>query len=202
MNFIQFKIVFKDFPVFSVSDIRSAVPAFDRRRLTEWKHKGYIKKAAKGLYIFSDIDITENILFWVANKLYLPSYISMETALAYYQLIPEITYGITSVSTRRTYQFDTPLTHFTYRTLSKHLFFGYDIHQDTVKFSSMEKAILDFLYLNPELDTPDMFESIRIKREAIMDQLDRELFNKYLQRFKSNALKVRTSRFLEWISNA
>lgn len=108
MNFIQFKTLFKDFPVFSVSDIRSTDPAFDRRRLTEWKYRGYIQKVAKGLYMFSDVDITEDILFRVANILYSPSYISLETALAFYQLIPEITYGITSVSTRRTYHYNTP----------------------------------------------------------------------------------------------
>ena len=202
MNFIQFKTLLKDFPVFSVSDIRSTDPAFDRRRLTEWKYRGYIQKVAKGLYMFSDVNITENILFRVANILYSPSYISLETALSFYQLIPEITYGITSVSTRRTYHYNTPLTHFTYRTLSRSLFFGYTIQQHTVRLSSMEKAILDFLYLNPELNKPDMFESIRINREAFLDQLDETLFNKYLQRFKSNALRVRTSRFMEWMSYA
>ena len=66
----------------------------------------------------------------------------------------------------------------------------------------MEKAILDFLYLNPELNKPDMFESMRINREAFLEQLDEALFNKYLQRFKSNALRLRTSRFLEWMNYA
>ena len=42
----------------------------------------------------------------VANKIYSPSYISLETALSYYGLIPESVYALTSVSTRKTISFN------------------------------------------------------------------------------------------------
>ena len=112
MNFISFKNSLRDFPVFSIADIRAAYGEFDRRRLSEWQQKGYIKKIIKGHYLFSDVDIDESTLLAVANKIYKPAYISFETAMSYYRLIPESIYMITSASTRRTSVFETPLARF------------------------------------------------------------------------------------------
>jgi hypothetical protein len=45
MNFVSFKNSLRDFPVFSIADIRAAHGGFDRRRLSEWQKKGYIENA-------------------------------------------------------------------------------------------------------------------------------------------------------------
>lgn len=66
MRYLELKEHFKDFPVFSLSDIRKIEPDFHRRRLSEWKEKGYIKSIIKGSYIFSDQEPGEknkNLLF-------------------------------------------------------------------------------------------------------------------------------------------
>lgn len=55
MNYLRVKAEFGQYPLFSVSDLRGIEPRFDRRRLTEWQEKGYIKKLARGSYIFSEI---------------------------------------------------------------------------------------------------------------------------------------------------
>lgn len=202
MNFIQFKSSLKDFPIFSLTDIRAVDPKFDRRRLSEWQNKEYISKVSKGLYIFNDFDVTEDILFRIANKLYRPSYISLESALSYYQLIPEITYGVTSVSTRRTYRFDTPVTHFAYRSIARHLFFGYVVIDNTTKLATLEKALLDFFYLNHTIDGPEAFASLRFDHEAFFEQMDEDSLNSKLRRFETVALTKRIRRFMEWIRNA
>jgi hypothetical protein len=44
MNFISFKYSLREFPVFSIADIRAAHGNFDRRRLSEWQQKGISKK--------------------------------------------------------------------------------------------------------------------------------------------------------------
>jgi predicted transcriptional regulator of viral defense system len=46
----------------------------------------------------------EMVLFMVANKIYEPSYVSLESALAYYKIIPETVLGVTSISSRKTKQ--------------------------------------------------------------------------------------------------
>ena len=127
MNYIKLKNFLKDYTIFSLNDIKMIDSSFYRRRLNEWQDKGYIKKIIRGYYIFSDLEINEQILFEIANKIYSPSYISLEMVLSYYHLIPESVYGITSVSTRRTYSFITPIAEFIYKTVKPQLFFGYNL---------------------------------------------------------------------------
>jgi len=200
MNFTQFKDALKNFTIFSFSDIRLIDSHFHRRRLVEWKEKGYIKKIAKGHYIFSDLTIDENILFEVANRLYSPSYVSLESALSYYQIIPEAVYGITSISTRRTYSFSTPWGEFHYRTLKPDFFFGYKIlpfDSKAFKIADLEKAVLDFFYLHPNLKSDSDIISLRFDTEIFKQKFNRNKLQKYLRKFSKTALSERISKFLE-----
>jgi len=202
MRFIQFKELLRDFPVFSIADIRVVEPGFDRRRLSEWQGKGYIKKIIKGYYIFSDIPLDESRLYAIANRIYRPSYISLESALSHYGLIPESVYAVTSVATRRTNSFATPISRFLYRSVKPELFFGYILWPGQVKMASVAKAVLDFCYLNPALRSEDDFAALRLNRDELGQQLDRELFADYLRRFDSRALTKRVQHFLRWADNA
>ena len=200
MNFVQFKNSLRDFPVFSIADIRVAHGGFDRRRLSEWQKKGYIKKIIKGYYLFSDLDIDESTLLAIANKIYKPSYISFETAMSYYRLIPESVYMITSASTRRTSLFDTPMARFSYRTIKPSLFFGYSLLTGGIKMAFVEKAILDYLYLNPAVRTADDFASLRINREELLRRVNMERLTGYGQRFHHKRLSKTMNHFLGWLN--
>jgi predicted transcriptional regulator of viral defense system len=202
MDFISFKNSLRIFPVFSIADIRAAHGDFDRRRLSEWQKKGYIQKIIKGYYLFSDVDIDENTLLIIANKIYRPSYISFETAMSYYRLIPESVYMITSASTRRTIQFETPMARFSYRTVKPALFFGYSLLPDGIKMAFLEKALLDHFYINPAVRTADDFASLRINREEVLDGLDMERLTGYLQRFRHKRLSKTIKHFLGWLEYA
>ena len=199
MNFISFKNSLRDFPVFSVADIRAAHGDFDRRRLSEWQKKGYIKKIIKGYYLFSDVDMNEDTLSAIANKIYKPSYISFETAMSHYRLIPESIYMMTSASTRRTFVFETPVARFSYRTIKPSLFFGYSILPDGIKMAFMEKAILDYFYINPAVQSDDDFASLRINREEILSRVNKKRLADYMQRFSQKRLSKRMKHFLEWL---
>jgi predicted transcriptional regulator of viral defense system len=202
MNFIFFKNSLRDFPVFSLADIRAAHGGFDRRRLSEWQIKGYIKKIIKGYYLFSDVDIDESTLLAIANKIYKPSYISFETAMSYYRLIPESIYMLTSASTRRTSMFETPLARFSYRTIKPALFFGYSLMPGGTKIAFLEKALLDYFYLNPEVRTEDDFSSLRINKEEMLSQVNKERLNDYIQRFNHKRLLNKMKHFLGWLEHA
>jgi len=202
MNYPRFRSALANFGVFDVKDIRAADPVFDRRRLTEWQAKGHIRKIAKGVYILADVKVDEALMVRIANKLYPPSYVSLESALASYQLIPEASYGMTSVTTRRTYRFSTPLATFSYRTVAPHLFFGYTVLPDAAKLATVEKALLDFFYLNPDVDGPDAYASLRIDHQALLQQIDRTILIEQLRRFGSKALDRRVERFMEWMLHA
>ena len=110
--------------------------------------------------------------------------------------------GLRTHDEARTYRFDTSLAHFTYRTVAKRLFFGYLVLPGGIKVAVPEKAILDYFYLNPQLVDPDAFASIRIDRQALLDQLDEGRLHGQLQRFGKKTLTRRVGHFLEWIRRA
>ena len=205
MKYHDLKKALNDFTIFSVKEVRKADPRFHRRRLNEWQERDLIKKVVRGYYIFSDAKVDENTLFEIANRIYSPSYVSFEMALARYQLIPESVYGITSASTRKTYRFRTPIADFIYRTIHPRLFFGYDLIRHTgrsFKIASPEKALLDFFYLHPNIKQEKDFESLRINGDVFREQVDAEKLNDFLIRFSQKRLTKRIERFLEYMRHA
>lgn len=193
------------FTVFSLADIRQADPLFYRRRLNEWQDKGYIKKIIKGYYIFADLQIDENVLFEIANRIYPPSYVSFEMALAYYGIIPESIYGVTSASTRKTIRFKTVLGEFSYRTISPKLYFGFDYLPVSAKFckiASPEKALLDYMYLHDELNSVDDFAQMRINREVFIKKVDRKKLASYAAVYGRKSFNKRLKVFWEYIAHA
>jgi len=205
MNYIKLKNFLKDYTIFSLNDIKMIDSSFYRRRLNEWKDKVYIKKIIRGYYIFSDLEINEYVLFEIANKIYNPSYISSEMALSYYHFIPESVYGITSVSTRRTYSFKTPIAEFIYKTVKPQLFFGYNLikyNNKYIKIASLEKAILDYFYLHSDIKGENDFASLRLNKEIFLKEFNEEKLNKFLERFAQKSLTKRIESFGEFMKNA
>lgn len=106
---------------------------------------------------------------FTANKLYQPSYVSLETALSHYQIIPETTYGTTSVTTRTSREFSTPLGNFTYRHIKTEAFTGYklqEISRRKALFAEPEKALADYLYF------------VELKKISLNDRLKLRNVNK------------------------
>jgi len=203
MQYIELKEALKDFTIFSLNDIKSIDSSFFRVRLNEWQDKGYIKKVIKGYYIFSDLELNENVLFEIANRIYSPSYISFEMALFFYHLIPESVYGITSASTRRTYRFKTLIAEFSYKTIKPQLFFGYNLIKygnRYFKLASIEKAILDYFYINSDIKTESDFASLRINKDMFFNQVNEEKLFKFLEKFAQKTLTKRIKSFWEFLS--
>ncbi len=186
----MFKKALEQFPVFSVQDIRKQFSDFDNRRLVEWQEKGYINKLRRGYYCFNEVEKGEAFRFFSANKLYSPSYISMESALSFYNLIPEGVFTTVSLTTRNTTVFRTPMGSFSYRNVKEPLFFGYrllNIRGHTIKMAEPEKSILDYFYLN-KIDTPDMLEGIRLNRSQFHEMMDFNKLDQYAGVFHSKIL--------------
>ncbi|MDP3915139.1 MAG: hypothetical protein Q8R96_15535 [Bacteroidota bacterium] len=86
----------------------------------------------------------------VANHLYGPSYVSFESALSYYKLIPERVHTTRSMTIKRARIFNTPLGNFDYITSSKD-YYEIGICQEIINdrysylIASPEKAICDML---------------------------------------------------------
>jgi predicted transcriptional regulator of viral defense system len=203
MTFLSFKQKLKDFIVFNLQDIRKIESRFDLRRLNEWQGKGYVKMLRKGYYVFTDIDLNESTLFLIANKLYSPSYISLEMALSHYNLIPEAVYGITSVSSRKTNRFQTEHGEFFYRRVKPELLFGYRLNtykNYSVKIAEMEKAVLDYFYLNTNINTEQDFAGLRFNKTEFLAQVDRKKLQNYLKAMGNKRMERRFNKFLKYIN--
>lgn len=203
MNILEFKEKLKDFVAVNLNDIRKIDAGFDLRRLNEWQEKGYIKMIRRGYYAFSNLTINESVLFLLANKIYTPSYVSLEMALSHFNLIPEAVYGITSVSSRKTNHFKTDFGEFIYRHIKPQLMFGYQLISydgQNFKIAEPEKAILDYFYLNADLNAAEDFDGLRFNGNEFREQTDKDKLQSYLITFGNKRLEKRFNKFLKYIN--
>lgn len=111
--------------------------------------RGVLQQVKKGLYIAGPA-ITElkPDPFLVANHILGPSYVSLESALSFHGLIPERVYTITSVTTKATRAYTTPMGTFSYTRLPLP-YYSYGIRsmqigpQHWIMIAQPEKALLD-----------------------------------------------------------
>ena len=125
--------------------------------------------------MFTDTQLNEERLFLIANRLYAPSYVSFEMALSYYGLVPEGVYSITSACSKKTAKFKTPIGEFSYRNLKPQLFFGYCLQQagkQQYKLAEIEKAVLDYLYLNPKSTRKGDLQEWRFNAQEFLARAD------------------------------
>ncbi|MBU1017239.1 MAG: hypothetical protein ABIJ36_01740 [Patescibacteria group bacterium] len=203
MRFLDLKEALKNYTVFTPSDIKKLGGSFFGTRLNEWQKKGYIKKVLRGYYIFSDLSLNEKVYFLVANKIYNPSYVSLESALSYYGVIPEAVYSVTSVTTKKTSQFLTSICSFYYRKINPKLFFGYNLlgeGSSVFKMASLEKAICDYFYFNSDLNSKSKIEDKRFNLDVLKEKLNRHILLKYLSLYNKNTQK-RVSGLISFIYN-
>jgi predicted transcriptional regulator of viral defense system len=114
--------------------------------LEEQSKTGLFLRLKKGLYTLeTDVPSEEE----TANRLYQPSYISLEYALAFYSIIPEAVYQVTSVTTKPTREFDVQGKPFSYSTIKREAYIGYRMVQTvstSFQIAEPEKALVDYLY--------------------------------------------------------
>ena len=203
MKFRDFQTHVRNLPAFNLNDVRKFDPDFHRQQFNDWLGRGYIQFLAGGYYLLADRQIDEGHRFMLANRIYEPSYISRESALAYYLVIPETVLGVTSVSSRKTRQFDSQWGVFSYHSVKPALMFGYRVieREQLVKYkiASPEKAVLDYLYWNTRISSVDDFVGLRWNRQELLGLANNPSFEKYLKAFNSKALERRVHLLLEYI---
>ncbi len=107
---------------------------------------GLLTRLKQGLYTLKTDPLDERE---VANRLYMPSYISFSYALSYYNILPEMTYTVTSATTKPTRVFDSPTVAFSYYTIKKEAFTGYILKKEGERvflIAEPEKALVDYVY--------------------------------------------------------
>jgi predicted transcriptional regulator of viral defense system len=197
VNFMQFqpfyKIVKEIRPIFTLNDLRvifSDQP-ISSGQLTRWQENGYIIKLKNGVYLLEDFkQVTHHFL--IANLLYQPSYVSLETALYEYGFIPDVTQTITSVSAKKTWSTNALGHNFIYKKIKTECFIGYGARKYqnyNVLMAEPEKALIDFLYFNKSrLKKDHQIGELRFNYENLKQKIDKETLRHYAMLFNSPAL--------------
>ncbi len=130
---------------------------FPKNKIVALEKQQQLIRLKKGLFVVapkvSKSQISREL---IANHLYGPSYISLESALSYYGLIPERVYSVRSVTTKRAKQYLTPLGKFDYPKVPEN-YFSIGIQQEQTESKSIfliaspEKALCDMILLTSGL---------------------------------------------------
>lgn len=181
---------------------------FQRNKIATMEKRNELIRLKKGLYVVSSkISRKPLSVELIANHLYGPSYISFETALAFYGLIPERVYSVRSATFKRAKRFDNAVGVFEYVTVP-HDYFSIGISQQTVEneysflIATPEKAICDLLLAKNNLRLQSvkamneyLEEELRIDF-SILRNIDTEIFKKCIDTGKKKRELTMLLRFL------
>ena len=138
-------------------------------------------------------------LFALAQHVYGPSYVSLESALSWHGWIPEAVHGITNASFKKSKEFNTPLGLFSYDRIPQELFYSevkrlMDESGNTFLMASPLKALADYVYVRKKEWTgiEPVVGSLRIETEEF-DQFGRDDFEVLIGNYSNSRVK----RFLE-----
>jgi predicted transcriptional regulator of viral defense system len=193
MNYTELLNITRNTPVFSSSLLLAGRGSANsmRRQLDRWVKTGRLLQLRRGVYsVAPPYQAEAPHPFLVANHLRKPSYVSLQSALSYYGMIPEFVPVTTSVTTGRPEELETPLGGFAFRHVKKTAFFGYtqtEISRGQAVFlASPEKALLDLLYFTPASDSPEYLEELRFEP---VDHFDWKILRTYAERLKNQKLR-------------
>ncbi|MFH0763663.1 MAG: hypothetical protein V1927_01510 [Candidatus Omnitrophota bacterium] len=192
MKFEKFIKIAEGLPVIDAEILLAGVsdPNPIKVQISRWKKAGKLIQLKRGLYLFSKpyrkVEIYEPHIASILKK---PSYISLEKAFEYHDLIPEAVTVYTSVTTKRPDRFVSEIGDFDYRHIKPALFWGYEpvsLHNQTAFIASPEKALLDFFYIKKIDVSNEYLDELRLQN---LEEIDLDKLIEYAERFKKPGMR-------------
>lgn len=163
-----------------------------------YKKAGKMIGLKKGVYVLREyIDKIEkngaidDYPEFVANILYVPSYLSLDYVLYEHNILTEIPANITSVSKNKTTNFTNEFGNFIYHKIKSDLYTGFTIFKKgdfTVSKATKAKALFDFLYFRKNLIVDKKsFLALRLNLENL-NKKDLVELEKYVKIEKSKKM--------------
>lgn len=197
MNFVEFRNRFLPLACFTTNQVYGVYPGFNRNNLVNWVRNGYLIRLRQGYYTFPEYRDSPDFTLYFANFIYKPSYISLQSALSFYGMIPEAVPVITSVTTLKTNTFRNDFGVYSYKNIKPDLMFGYSLREieggRKILFATPEKALADLLYLYPFYDTEHELEELRLDESYMDNEFNTKRLLEYSCRIGSKALNYRIS---------
>jgi len=161
---------------------------------------GEVVRIHRGLYCLAAKYLRQKLdPLTLAQRIYGPSYISLEAALSYHGWIPEAVYAITSVCLVRSREFDTPLGHFSFTRVPQKTLYIKVTRIDkeeggSFMLASPLKALADYVYVHKQdwNSARPVVESLRVD-ESLLAGVAPETFDELLANYSS----LRVRRFLK-----
>jgi len=161
---------------------------------------GEVVRIHRGLYCLAAKYLRQKIdPLVLAQRIYGPSYISLETALSYHNWIPEAVYAVTSTSLDRSREFDTPMGRFSFTRVPQKTFYAEVKRVEkegggSFLLASPLKALADYVYAHrcDWNSARPVVESLRVD-ESSLAAADLPSFDRLLANYTAR----RVRRFLK-----
>ncbi|MEJ8590745.1 hypothetical protein JSO54_05795 [Riemerella anatipestifer] len=157
-------------------------------KINELVKSGQLIHLKKGLYVWNSPNLPE--LFSIANVIYAPSYVSLESALSFRGFIPERVFSVVSINFKSSKIFDNQLGRFEYKKIPV-VYYPLGIKREKLRknqfalIATAEKALMDkvvttsgILLRSVESAKVFMTENLRIDEEQLK-LLDTELMKNW-----------------------
>jgi hypothetical protein len=191
MKFNELKKIVKK-PLFTKNELQLLGKMPYLYQFTSWQNKELIEQLGNGVYVFDDkkSELRKEEIAFVLRQ---PSYISLESALSFYGLIPEIVPTLTCVTAKSSRKYQNSFGSFMYRHIKPSLFFGYNPVETKYMKNLMaepEKALLDYLYFNlGKINDEGDVSELRINGETLKKIINKKKMSAYLKNFGIKKLK-------------
>lgn len=173
-------------PYITDTEIAVLLGGSDDRRYSWVKralHQEELVRLRRGLYLIDHLPLDA---FEVAQHLYGPSYISLESALSYHGWVPEAVYVTTSVSAKRSPNIQTPVGVFSYdHTPEEQFFMGVEKIEGFL-MATPWKALADYVYVYHKKwkNLSEVMKDLRIERASI-EEADRKSLEEIAEYYDS-----------------
>jgi predicted transcriptional regulator of viral defense system len=179
MDFESLLELVGDEPVFESSLLLAGdvKPEIIRLQLARWTKAGKIYQLRRGLYAPAPpYQKVKPHPFLIANCMQRASYVSCQSALAFYGMIPDVTPLTVSVTAGRPARWETALGGFDFRHVKPDLLIGYRMielaNRQQALVARPEKALLDLVYLQPGGGESDYLRELRLQNLENLDLVE------------------------------
>lgn len=157
---------------------------------------GGIVRVKKGLYCLPSKYQRHKInLYQLAQYIYGPSYVSMESALSYHGWIPEAVHTLTSACVKKSRNFMTPLGAFSFRRVPTAVFYSAvdritPENGEAFFMATPLKALADYVYIHKENweGLAPVVESLRVEPDCLKEA-GQEGFDRLYKNYNSRRVK-------------
>ncbi len=170
-------------PYFRISNLEAFLPHLKKnsiyRKITRWHKKGLIVRLKEGFYIAKEYkkehSADVNYLYYLANILRYPSYVSGTFILQNKGVLTDVTFPISSITTKTTRKYYNKIGNFFYYSISPKLYIGYErlfYNNEPIYVATLSKALFDYLYIK--------YSRVKIKPEVAIEKerLNLDMFSK------------------------